>query len=103
VMTQVDLGLTSVSRFDLADPVISVNDVNQKPGASHCAGRVARRRRPVLATVPPASAVVAAGAKEWAARKASVGLKEVWSGWAAVEEGTRRGSRGGGRGGPAAD
>jgi hypothetical protein len=28
VMTQVDLGLTSVSRFDSADSVISVNDVN---------------------------------------------------------------------------
>jgi hypothetical protein len=34
VMTQVDLGLTSASRFDSADLVISVNDVNQKPGAS---------------------------------------------------------------------
>jgi hypothetical protein len=28
VMTQVDLGLTNVSRFDLADSVISVNDAN---------------------------------------------------------------------------
>jgi hypothetical protein len=28
VMTQVDLGLTSVSQFDLADPAISINDVN---------------------------------------------------------------------------
>jgi hypothetical protein len=28
VMTQVDLGLTSVSRFDSADSVISVNDAN---------------------------------------------------------------------------
>jgi hypothetical protein len=28
VMTQVDLGLTSVGRFDSADPVISVNYVN---------------------------------------------------------------------------
>jgi hypothetical protein len=27
-MTQVDLGLTSVSRFDLADSAISVNDAN---------------------------------------------------------------------------
>jgi hypothetical protein len=35
VMTQVDLGLTSVGRFDSADSVISVTDVNQKPGASH--------------------------------------------------------------------
>jgi hypothetical protein len=26
VMTQVDLGLTSVGRFDSADPVISTND-----------------------------------------------------------------------------
>jgi hypothetical protein len=34
VMTQVDLGLTRVGRFDSADPVISVNAVNQKPGAS---------------------------------------------------------------------
>jgi hypothetical protein len=34
VMTQVDLGLTSVGRFDLADPVVSVNDGNQKRGAS---------------------------------------------------------------------
>jgi hypothetical protein len=34
VMTQVDLGLTSVGRFDSAETVISVNDVNQKPGAS---------------------------------------------------------------------
>jgi hypothetical protein len=35
VMTQVDLGLTSVGRFDSADSVISVTDVNQKPRASH--------------------------------------------------------------------
>jgi hypothetical protein len=28
VMTQVDLGFTSVGRFDPADLVISVNDVN---------------------------------------------------------------------------
>jgi hypothetical protein len=28
VMTQVDLGLTSVSQFDLADSAISVNDAN---------------------------------------------------------------------------
>jgi hypothetical protein len=28
VMTQVDLGLTSVGRFDLADSTISVNDAN---------------------------------------------------------------------------
>jgi hypothetical protein len=28
VMTQVDLGLTKVSRFDLADSTISVNDAN---------------------------------------------------------------------------
>jgi hypothetical protein len=34
VMTQVNLGLTNVGRFDPADLVISVNDVNQKPGAS---------------------------------------------------------------------
>jgi hypothetical protein len=34
VMTQVDLGLTNVGGFDSADPVISVNDGNQKPGAS---------------------------------------------------------------------
>jgi hypothetical protein len=34
VMTQVDLGLTNVSRFDSADFVISVNDTNLKPGAS---------------------------------------------------------------------
>jgi hypothetical protein len=27
-MTQVDIGLTSVGRFDSADPVISVNDAN---------------------------------------------------------------------------
>jgi hypothetical protein len=32
-MTQVDLGLTSAGQFDSADSVISVNDVNQKPGA----------------------------------------------------------------------
>jgi hypothetical protein len=32
VMTQVDLGLTSVSRFDSADSVISGNNANQKPG-----------------------------------------------------------------------
>jgi hypothetical protein len=35
VMTRVDLGLTIVSRFDSVDSVISVNDVNWKPGASH--------------------------------------------------------------------
>jgi hypothetical protein len=34
VMTQVDLGLTSVSRFDLAESVISDNNANKKPGAS---------------------------------------------------------------------
>jgi hypothetical protein len=34
VMTQVDLGLTSVSRFDSAESVISVNEVNENPGAS---------------------------------------------------------------------
>jgi hypothetical protein len=28
VMTQVDLGLTNVSRFDSADSVIGVNDAN---------------------------------------------------------------------------
>jgi hypothetical protein len=28
VMTQVDLGLTSVGRFDSAESVISVNDAN---------------------------------------------------------------------------
>jgi hypothetical protein len=28
VMTQVDLGLTSVSRFDPADSVISINNTN---------------------------------------------------------------------------
>jgi hypothetical protein len=28
VMTQVDLGLTNVSRFDSADSVITVNDAN---------------------------------------------------------------------------
>jgi hypothetical protein len=28
VMTQVDLGLTKVSRFDFADSAISVNDAN---------------------------------------------------------------------------
>jgi hypothetical protein len=28
MVTQVDLGLTSVSRFDSADSVISVNDAN---------------------------------------------------------------------------
>jgi hypothetical protein len=33
-MTQVDLCLTRVGRFDSADPVISVNDVNKKPGVS---------------------------------------------------------------------
>jgi hypothetical protein len=34
VITQVDLGLTNVGRFDLADSAISVNDTNKKPGAS---------------------------------------------------------------------
>jgi hypothetical protein len=34
VTTQIDLGLTSVSRFDSADSVISGNNANQKPGAS---------------------------------------------------------------------
>jgi hypothetical protein len=33
-MTQVDLGLTNVSRFDSVDSAISVNDANKKPGAS---------------------------------------------------------------------
>jgi hypothetical protein len=28
VMTQVDLGLTSIGRFDSADSVISINDAN---------------------------------------------------------------------------
>jgi hypothetical protein len=35
VITQVDLGLTSVSWFDSADSVINGNDANQKPRASH--------------------------------------------------------------------
>jgi hypothetical protein len=35
VMAQVDQGLTNVSRFDSVDSVISTNDANQKPGASH--------------------------------------------------------------------
>jgi hypothetical protein len=35
VMTQVGLGLTSVSRFDSADSAISRNNANQKHGASH--------------------------------------------------------------------
>jgi hypothetical protein len=34
VITEVDLGLTSVGRFDSADSVISINDGNKKPGAS---------------------------------------------------------------------
>jgi hypothetical protein len=34
-MTQVDLGLTNVSRFDSADSAISANDAHLKPGASH--------------------------------------------------------------------
>jgi hypothetical protein len=34
VMTQVGLGLTSVSRFDSADSAISGNNANQKHGAS---------------------------------------------------------------------
>jgi hypothetical protein len=34
VIIQVDLGLTSVGRFDSADSAISVNDGNKKPGAS---------------------------------------------------------------------
>jgi hypothetical protein len=34
-MTQVDLGLTSVGRFDSADSVISVNDVNKKNLGRH--------------------------------------------------------------------
>jgi hypothetical protein len=34
VMTQVDLGLTSVGRFDSADSAISINDANLKPGVS---------------------------------------------------------------------
>jgi hypothetical protein len=33
-MTQVDLGLTNVNGFDSADSAISVNDANQKLGAS---------------------------------------------------------------------
>jgi hypothetical protein len=34
VMTQVDVGLTAVDRFDSADSIISINNTNQKPGAS---------------------------------------------------------------------
>jgi hypothetical protein len=34
VMTQVDLGLIGFDWFDSTDPVVSVNDGNQKPGAS---------------------------------------------------------------------
>jgi hypothetical protein len=33
-MTQVDHGLTNVSMFDSVDSVISINDANEKPGAS---------------------------------------------------------------------
>jgi hypothetical protein len=51
VMTQVDLGLTNVSRFDSADLVISVNDANEKHGASHprrhCYGQETRTNEPV--------------------------------------------------------
>jgi hypothetical protein len=68
---------------------------------------VCRRGRTPAATgvsrVAPCSGRVVAGAKEWAAREASVGLAEVWSGCATVEEGIGKGSRGGGHGGPAAD
>jgi hypothetical protein len=38
-MTQVDLGLTSVSQFDPADSVISINKTNKKPGESQKALR----------------------------------------------------------------
>jgi hypothetical protein len=34
VTAQVDLGLTTVGRFDSADLAISANDANEKPGAS---------------------------------------------------------------------
>jgi hypothetical protein len=34
VMTQVDQGLTNVSRFDLADSPSWVNDANEKRGVS---------------------------------------------------------------------
>jgi hypothetical protein len=34
VMAQVDLGLTTVGRFDSADSAISANDANEKPKAS---------------------------------------------------------------------
>jgi hypothetical protein len=46
VMSQVDLGLTSVSRFDLADPAISVNDANSKPRVSHFAPTQSHKRPP---------------------------------------------------------
>jgi hypothetical protein len=43
-MTQVDLGLTNVSRFDLADSAINVNDANKKPGASQTANQPRNNR-----------------------------------------------------------
>jgi hypothetical protein len=39
-MTQVDLGLTRVGRFDSADPVVSTNDVNWKPGVSQLLAKI---------------------------------------------------------------
>jgi hypothetical protein len=55
VMTQVDLGLANVSRFDLADLAISVNDTNKKPGASQLTLQLTLRLmlRPMLQPTSP--------------------------------------------------
>jgi hypothetical protein len=52
-MTQVDLGLTNVSRFDSTESIISVNDANKKRGASQPGSgkqsRLQQTREPVAA------------------------------------------------------
>jgi hypothetical protein len=44
VMSQVDLGLTAVGRFDSADSIISINNTKQKPGVSQGQERLHLRK-----------------------------------------------------------
>jgi hypothetical protein len=68
VMTQVNLGLTNVTRFDSADSVISVNNANKKHGASQ---RAAATRKYWVAAAARRYWVAtrrAAAPRDWLAR-----------------------------------
>jgi hypothetical protein len=53
-MTQVDLGLTAAGQFDSADSIISINNTNKKPGASHLitgSNKVLKKYRVAILTI----------------------------------------------------